>query len=384
MMDEEDKKEEVEEIVLEEETQEKEKMPIILKILLILMLLSIVAVVGAYFWYTSSLEAVNENNKEIKTVKIESGKGTVGIAQILKENNLIKSDLSFKIYCKINNITKLQAGEYELDSTMSVEQIIKKMEAGEIVKKEIKIMFPEGKNIRKIAKIIGDNTNNTYKEAMDILESKTYAKEMIKKYWFLTDEILDSNIYYPLEGYLYPNTYTFKSADVKVEEIIEKMLNQTDKVLSKYQMEISSKGYSVHKFLSLASVVENEGTNTVDRQGIAGVFSNRIQKGMALQSDVTTYYAFKIDMGERDLTAKELNTFNKYNTRGPKMEGEIPVGPISNVSESSIEATLNPTNIDALFFVADKNGKVYFTKTNEEHEQIKNKLKEDGLWYTYN
>ena len=99
------------------------------------MLLSIVAVVGAYFWYTSSLEAVNENNKEIKTVKIESGKGTVGIAQILKENNLIKSDLSFKIYCKINNITKLQAGEYELDSTMSVEQIIKKMEAGEIVKK---------------------------------------------------------------------------------------------------------------------------------------------------------------------------------------------------------------------------------------------------------
>lgn len=383
-MDEEEKKEEIEEIVADEEIQEKKKMPIILKILLILILLVIVAVIGVYFWYTSSLEAVNENNKEVKTVKIESGKGTVGIAQILKENNLIKSDLSFKIYCKINNITKLQAGEYELDSTMSVEQIIKKMEAGEIVKKEIKIMFPEGKNIRKIAKIIEENTNNTYKEVMDILESKTYAKEMIEKYWFLTDEILDSNIYYPLEGYLYPNTYTFKNADVKVEEIIEKMLNQTDKVLSKYQMEISSKGYTVHKFLSLASVVENEGTNTVDRQGIAGVFSNRIKKGMALQSDVTTYYAFKIDMGERDLTAKELNTFNKYNTRGPKMEGEIPVGPISNVSESSIEATLKPTNIDALFFVADKNGKVYFTKTNEEHEQIKNKLKEEGLWYTYN
>ena len=114
MMDEEEKKVEVEEIVLEEETQEKEKMHIILKILLILMLLSIVAVVGAYFWYTSSLEAVNENNKEIKTVKIESGKGTVGIAQILKENNLIKSDLSFKIYCKKNNITKLQSGEKEL------------------------------------------------------------------------------------------------------------------------------------------------------------------------------------------------------------------------------------------------------------------------------
>lgn len=104
---------------------------------------------------------------------------------------------------------------------------------------------------------------------------------------------------------------------------------------------------------------------------------------MALQSDVTTYYAFKVNMGDRDLTQSELNTANPYNTRGPNMEGKIPVGPISNVSESAIEATLNPSDTDAIFFVADKNGKIYFSNTNEEHEQIINELKSQGLWYTY-
>ena len=383
-MNEEEKKEE--EILKEFEKEEippKKKIPIALIILIVLILLTVIAVLGVYFWYNQSIEAVDVNNKENKVVKIESGKGTAGIAETLKENDLIKYDISFKIYCKLNNINNLQAGTYELSPSMSVEEIVKKLQSGEIVKKEISIMFPEGKNIRSIAKIIEKNTNNTYEDVMSILESKTYAKGLIEKYWFLTDEILDSNIYYALEGYLYPNTYTFESADVKVEDIIERMLKQTDKILSKYQMEINSKGYTVHKFLSLASLVENEGKNTVDRQGIAGVFSNRIKKNMALQSDVTTYYAFKIDMGERDLTSKELHTYNKYNTRGPNMEGKIPVGPISNVSESSIEAVLKPTNIDALFFVADKNGKVYFSKTNEEHEQTIKKLQEQNLWYTY-
>ena len=266
---------------------------------------------------------------------------------------------------------------------MSVEEIVKKFQAGDVVIKEINVTFQEGKNMRDIAKIISENTNNSYEDVMKVFEDKEYAKGLIEEYWFLTDEILDNNIYYPLEGYLYPDTYTFESVDVSIDDIIKIMLDQTDKVLSEYQIEINSKGYTVHQFLSLASVVENEGISTEDRKGIAKVFLNRIERGMALQSDVTTYYAFKVNMGDRDLTQSELNTANPYNTRGPNMEGKIPVGPISNVSESAIEATLNPSDTDAIFFVADKNGKIYFSNTNEEHEQIINELKSQGLWYTY-
>lgn len=366
-----------------EENAKKGKKSVLKIILIILFLIIVIGAIAVFAWYELSLRPVQDGNLESVIVDIVPGQGTEGIAEALKENNLIKDDLVFKIYCKLNEVNNMQAGTYDLNKNMSVEEIVNKLQAGDVVIKEINVTFPEGKNMRDIAKIISENTNNSYEDVMNVFESKEYAKGLIENYWFLTDEMLDDSIYYPLEGYLYPDTYTFESVDVSIDDIIKIMLNQTDKVLSEYQIEINSKGYTVHQFLSLASVVENEGISTEDRKGIARVFLNRIERRMALQSDVTTYYAFKVNMGDRDLTQSELNTANPYNTRGPNMEGKIPVGPISNVSESAIEATLNPSDSDALFFVADKNGKVYFSNTNAEHEQIINELKSQGLWYTY-
>ncbi len=366
-----------------EENAKKGKKSVLKIIFILLLLIIIIGGISIFAWYELSLKPVEEGNSQSIIIDIVPGQGTEGIASALKENNLIKDDLVFKIYCKLNEVNNMQAGTYELNKNMSVEEIVKKFQAGDVVIKEIKVTFQEGKNMRDIAKIISENTNNSYEDVMKVFEDKEYAKGLIEEYWFLTDEILDNNIYYPLEGYLYPDTYTFESVDVSIDDIIKIMLDQTDKVLSEYQIEIKSKGYTVHQFLSLASVVENEGISTEDRKGIAKVFLNRIERGMALQSDVTTYYAFKVNMGDRDLTQSELNTANPYNTRGPNMEGKIPVGPISNVSESAIEATLNPSDTDAIFFVADKNGKIYFSNTNEEHEQIINELKSQGLWYTY-
>lgn len=366
-----------------EENAKKGKKSVLKIIFILLLLIIIIGGISIFAWYELSLKPVEAGNSQSIIIDIVPGQGTEGIASALKENNLIKDDLVFKIYCKLNEVNNMQAGTYELNKNMSVEEIVKKFQAGDVVIKEINVTFQEGKNMRDIAKIISENTNNSYEDVMKVFEDKEYAKGLIEEYWFLTDEILDNNIYYPLEGYLYPDTYTFESVDVSIDDIIKIMLDQTDKVLSEYQIEIKSKGYTVHQFLSLASVVENEGISTEDRKGIAKVFLNRIERGMALQSDVTTYYAFKVNMGDRDLTQSELNTANPYNTRGPNMEGKIPVGPISNVSESAIEATLNPSDTDAIFFVADKNGKIYFSNTNAEHEQIINELKSQGLWYTY-
>ena len=366
-----------------EENAKKGKKSVLKIIFILLLLIIIIGGISIFAWYELSLKPVEAGNSQSIIIDIVPGQGTEGIASALKENNLIKDDLVFKIYCKLNEVNNMQAGTYELNKNMSVEEIVKKFQAGDVVIKEIKVTFQEGKNMRDIAKIISENTNNSYEDVMKVFEDKEYAKGLIEEYWFLTDEILDNNIYYPLEGYLYPDTYTFESVDVSIDDIIKIMLDQTDKVLSEYQIEIKSKGYTVHQFLSLASVVENEGISTEDRKEIAKVFLNRIERGMALQSDVTTYYAFKVNMGDRDLTQSELNTANPYNTRGPNMEGKIPVGPISNVSDSAIEATLNPSDTDAIFFVADKNGKIYFSNTNAEHEQIINELKSQGLWYTY-
>ena len=156
-----------------------------------------------------------------------------------------------------------------------------------------------------------------------------------------------------------------------------------EKVLEEYKEKIDASDLNVHEILTLASIVEMESVHTEDRKDVASVVYNRLDRNMAIQSDVTTYYAFKVDMGERDLYQKELDTYNPYNTRGPNMEGKLPVGPISSVSKSSIEAAINPNKTDYLFFVADKNGKVYFSKTSSEHNQIISELRTKGLWFEY-
>ena len=209
------------------------------------------------------------------------------------------------------------------------------------------------------------------------MKDKTYLTSLIKSYWFLTDAILDSNIYYGLEGYLAPDTYNFKDKDVTVEEVIKTLLDQEEKNLSPYKDTLSK--MNVHEVLTLASISELEGLKDTDRKLIVGVFQNRLSKGMNLGSDVTTYYAFNQAM-DKDLTSEMFNTYNPYNTRSSAMAGKLPVGPICNPSIESIMASINPTKSDYYYFVADKNGNVYYTKTSSEHSAKVKELKEKGDW----
>ena len=360
-----------------------------LKILLIILVLGFIVFfvfgISILLWYNSNLKSVNKKvseENELIEVEIESGMGVAKIAELLEEKNVIKNADVMKIYSKINNIGGLQAGKYKLDNTEDMPTILEHIVNGEIVDNTIKITFIEGKNMRYIAKKIAENTKNTEDDVFNLLKNEEYIDSLIEKYWFLTDEIKDERIYYPLEGYLLPDTYIFESSDVSVESIFNVILNEMDTVLSEYKEKIPN-NLTIHQMLTMASIAELEGKSDEDRQEIIGVFFNRIYSKMNLGSDVTTYYAFKVDMGERNLTTKELNTENPYNTRGPNMEGKIPVGPISNPSKSAILSTINYKETDAYYFVADKNGKVYFTQNNSEHNDIINKLKNDGLWYEY-
>lgn len=351
-----------------------------LKIALIIIL---ILMIGAVAVYTSLFTKVSSNDEVIE-IAIPLGTGTSGIAQILKENNIIKSELGFKIYIKIMNITDFQAGTYGLKQNMSLKEITESLKSGIVYDpNNITITYLEGKNMRWLAKKISEVTNNTEEKVYEVMSRENYIDSLIEKYWFITDDIKNQNIYYALEGYLFPDTYALQNKDVTVEEIFEKMLDKMEDVLEKYKTDIQNSNLTIHEILTLASIVEMESVNTGDRKDVASVIYNRLDKNMAIQSDVTTYYAFKIDMGERDLYQKELDTYNPYNTRGPNMEGKLPVGPISSVSKTSIEAAINPNKTDYLFFVADKNGKVYFSKTVSEHDRIISDLRTKGLWFEY-
>ena len=242
---------------------------------------------------------------------------------------------------------------------------------------DISITFKEGKTIKDYAKVLSETTNISEDEFLTKMKDKTYLTSLIKSYWFLTDAILDSNIYYGLEGYLAPDTYNFKDKDVTVEEVIKTLLDQEEKNLSPYKDTLSK--MNVHEVLTLASISELEGLKDTDRKLIVGVFQNRLSKGMNLGSDVTTYYAFNQAM-DKDLTSEMFNTYNPYNTRSSEMAGKLPVGPICNPSKESILASINPTKSDYYYFVADKNGNVYYTKTSSEHSAKVKELKEKGDW----
>jgi len=352
------------------------------KIRLILILIAII-IISFTIWYFASISPKSKDISERKVI-IPLGTGSSRIASILKENDIIKSELAFKLYVKINKVDNFQAGTYYLKQSMSVREITEMLQTGVMYDpNQISITYLEGKNMKWLAKTIADKTNNTEEDVFAVLKDEEYINSLIEKYWFIEDTIKNDDIYYSLEGYLFPDTYAIANEDTKVEEIFEKMLDKMESILEKYKEEIENSQYSVHEILTIASIIEMETMKDEDRKDVSSVVYNRVERNMAIQSDVTTYYAFNVEMGERDLYQKEIDTNNPYNTRGPSMEGKLPIGPISSVSKASIEAATEPNETDYLFFVADKNGKVYFTKNNGEHEAIISDLMNKGLWLEY-
>ena len=322
------------------------------------------------------------NSSDKKSVVINKG-SISSISEVLKENDLIKSKFFFKLYVYITGNKNLKAATYSLSEDMGVKRIVSILSGNDgINSSEIVITFKEGINMRDIASIINKNTNNSEDDVYSLLSDKDYLNSLISKYWFLTDDILDDNIYYPLEGYLYPNTYSFSSKDVGVKDIFEKMLDEEDKKLSTYKSDIENSKKSVHSIITMASIVELEGSSLDDRKGIASVFYNRLNSSMNLGSDVTTYYGIKVNMGERDLTSSELSECNSYNTRCATFK-KLPVGPICNPSIESINASINPIHSNYYYFVADKNKKIYFSRNSKEHLNTISDLKSNGLWFTY-
>lgn len=344
-----------------------------------LFLVGVILIVGCViFIFLSS--PVDKNSNTIIEVEITSGTSTSSIAKTLKERNLIRSELVFKLAAKFHTKKTLKAAIYDLKKNMSTDEIITILTEGNSYNPDVvKITFNEGETVKKYAQKIEKNTNHTYDEVMSKLSDVAYIDSLIANYWFLTDEIKNKDIYVALEGYLSPNTYEFKNKDVTVEEIIKVMLDQTSKELESFRSNIENSSWTVHQYLTLASMLELEGTNSKNRKMIAKIFYNRLNLGMSLGSDVTTYYAFQEEMN-KDLTAKQFATSNPYNTRSSDMGGKLPVGPICNPSLSSIDASFNPTDNDYLFFVADKHGKIFYTKTKEEHETKVAEIKEKGDW----
>lgn len=329
--------------------------------------------------YRSEISAVSSDTSP-KTFVVQQGDNYFSLAERLKEENLIKSTTFYKLYLRLNRPSNtLVSGTYELNEAMSVSEIIRILsDKSNQSDSEVQITFREGLNIRQIANIVERKTGIPEDDFINKASDKEYVKSLQEKYWFLTDEVLNDQIYYALEGYLFPDTYNFAPDDLTSEDIITKMLDNTSSKLEPYRGQLENNTYSIHQIITLASLIELEAETDEDRAMVAGVFYNRLNNNWSLGSDVTTYYAARKNLSET-LTQSDLNDCNGYNTRCTSMRG-LPVGPIDNPSLSAIEAALNPTENSYYYFVADTDKIVYFTRTANEHEQIIAKLKEQGKW----
>ena len=346
---------------------------------LIGLVIFILVLVGVVFGSYSYLISAPSKDDLILEFDVEKGSTYNSIADSLQKEKFIRSALAYKVYLKLNPVEEnLEYGRYYLPTNASVKEIINVLKKGsDTLADTISVTFIEGKNMRYIISTITKNFKIDEKEIMDKLNDKEYLDKLIENYWFLTEDIKNKDIYYSLEGYLYPDTYEFYE-NASVEDIFGKMLDNMESKLEDYKDQIESSELSIHEIITLASIVELE-AGRADREDVAGVFYNRLNSNMSFGSDVTCYYGAKMDDWTNGI-GKHENDCNGYNTRGNCAKKGIPVGAICNPGVSSIKAVLNPSSHNYYYFVADCNGKTYLNKSYNEHINTINKLVKEGLW----
>ncbi len=308
-------------------------------ILLGLLVAGIMGAMGAHYYFGKGpLE-------QDKLVLIERGSGVGEIAQTLKSENVISEPMLFKMATKFSGrASALKAGEYEFAAGTSMEDVLAQMEEGKVFDRKITIR--EGL---------------TSYQVVELLKAR--------------DDMSGEIINMPAEGTLLPETYHFVKGEdrqTKINKMAFEMTQAIDELWEKRDANLPIK--TKQEAVILASIIEKETAVASERKRVAGVFVNRLNKGMLLQTDPTVIYALtkgKIqDKGQgplgRRLLRKDLSIDSKYNTY--KYVG-LPPGPIANPGRASIEAALNPERHEYIFFVADGTGGHAFAKTLAEHNR---------------
>lgn len=356
---------------------------IVRTVVTILLVVIVATGIFAATYVNSALKPMDKNATEFVTVEIPAGSSNREIGSILEKKGLVKNGQFFNYYTKFKNYSNFKSGYFNLQKSMDLETIIQKLqeEGTKTPQPPVlgKVTVPEGYSIDQIAEAITTDVSTKKKgktpykkdDFLKAVQDEAFIEKMVAKYPKLLANLpsKDSGVRYRLEGYLFPATYNY-GKDTKVEDMIEQMLAAMDQKLSSYYDTLESKNLTVNEVLTLASLVEKEGANDQDRKDIASVFYNRLNQDMPLQSNIAILYAQgklgqKTTLKEDATIDTELDSpFNIY-----KNTGLMP-GPVDSPGVSAIEATVNPSKTDYLYFVANvETGEVFFAKTYEEHNK---------------
>lgn len=297
------------------------------------------------------------------TIEIEQGMSTEQIAEELKEAGAVKIPLLFRVYAKFKHYdSQFKYGVYSFNTEAGYEAISQMLIEEGALAQSVKVTIPEMSSIDDIAEILEENGVCTKSDFINEVQNGEFGYDFI-------DDIPVDNVYYRLEGYLFPETYDFYNFDSEecAHLAVEKMLKTLDdKLTDEMRQKISESGYTLHEIMTMASIVELEAGGSPDEMAnVAAVFYNRLES-----DDFTT-------LGSSP-TRKYPYGGGKYNTY--ESPG-LPPGPLCSPSLKSIEASIEPTeDFDYYYFVTDASMKFYYNKTLAEHNSTIARLQAANNW----
>lgn len=320
------------------------------------------------------LVPANANDTQIVEVEIPEGTPVSTMGDILEEQGLIRSSSAFSLLVRVQGAAaNLQAGVHDLSPSMTMPEIVAALQEGAEEAGMLKVTVNEGLTVDQIAEVVADSTSYSAEDFLNLMTNQEFLAQLVQQYPILTDSYNNPNVRYVLEGYLFPATYDVAQGET-LESLVTQMVDKTNEVLSKYQADIDASSYSLQDIMSIASLVEKEGQTTEDRKLIAGVFYNRLEQGMPIQSDISVLYALG--------THKEMVTYDDLEVDSPYnlyTNAGLPPGPMNSPSEDAIAAALEPTASDYLYFYANlKTGEVYYTDDYEQHQAWAQEYEETG------
>ena len=347
----------------------KAKNPYRGKIILIVILCFLLAGTGGFAFlyrhYLDALKPVSEVSEEVAFTIEENSSMNAIIAKLYDEGLIRDKDMA-KVFVKINRRNSYYAGNFILNRNMSFAQIMDTIsDMTKASRQQVSVTIAPGYWAKHAAAAIAEKTNLTAEEILDKWNDNAYVESLVARYEVLTDGIFASEHCY-LEGYIFPETYKFYE-NTTVEQVTEKILDQTEKIYEKYKDQIKNSSFNIHELFTLASVILFEAKTEEDMRNVSGVFYNRFAKGMKMQCSSTVCYAMYQYDTWQDCEKNSLVVDSKYNTY---LYDGLPIGPVCNPTETAIRAAVDPISNEYYFFIADvSTGKCIFAKTYDEHLQ---------------
>lgn len=316
----------------------------------LLSLVIVLVLLVSGWWQASFATSVHRGTTLVK-VTIPPGATAREVGEILESRGVIKSALAFRLSALWYGVDQqLKPGVYQLQPGANLKYLLDQLVAGKVWEEEFTI--PEGYTLKQIGQLL---------EAKGLMTQEEFWQAVSKPYDYEFLAGISPGPKY-LEGFLFPDTYRVAVGD-KPENIIRKMLDRFQEVYSEVSRH-RAPGLELNtlQVVTLASLVEKEAKLDAERPLIAGVFLNRLKKGMKLESCATVEYL--LEEPKPVLTYQDLEIDSPYNTY--RVFG-LPPGPIASPGRASLLAALNPAPTDYLYFVARPDGSHEFSRTLEEH-----------------